>query len=57
MSAPLVAYIDDLTLVLFLLQIKMILHEVSSCCKHEFSSCCGHSYMSTPPVANIEDFI
>ena len=49
MSAPLVADIDDLTCVLLLLQIKMILHECSSCCRYRVS------YMSAHFVADIED--
>ena len=49
MSAPLVADLEDLILVLLLLHIKRILHECSSCCRY------GGSYMSAPLVVEIED--
>ena len=41
--------IDDLMWVLLLLQIKRILHELSSCCRYRTS------YMSAPLVADIVD--
>ena len=42
-------YIEDLTWVLLLLQIKRIKHECSSCCRYRGSN------MSAPLVADIED--
>ena len=48
MRAPLLADIEDLTGG-FLLQIKRIIHECSSCCRYR------GSYMSAPIVADIED--
>ena len=49
MSAPLVAYIEGLTGVLFLLKTKRILHECFSCCRYR------GSYVSAPPVSDKED--
>ena len=49
MDAPLVADIEDLTLVIRLLQIKRTLHERSACCRYR------GSYMSAPLVADIDD--